>query len=93
MIREAYEEAGITLLPAHLRMVHIIHRRSKRLNIDIFFECNSWEGEIINKEPHKCAALEYFPIQNLPTNTINYIVDVLQAVSNNQFYSEKGWKK
>lgn len=91
LIREAQEEAGIQLDPSHLRVAHVMHRKTNRLNIDIFFECNYWQGNIVNKEPEKCASLDFCPIDNLPSNTIDYIKDALQAISANKFYSEAGW--
>ncbi len=91
MVREAYEEAGIQISPASLKVVHVMHRKSDRVNVDIFFECSAWEGTIFNKEPQKCASLEFFPYRSLPKNTINYISDALEAICSNQFYSEYGW--
>lgn len=88
MVREAYEEAGIELLPSQIKVCHIMHRKSERLNVDIFFECRLWQGFLVNREPEKCAALEYFPLDHLPANTIPYIAQALRAEN---FYSEHGW--
>lgn len=88
MIREAQEEAGIEILPSRLKVCHIMHRKSGRLNIDIFFECQDWQGSVVNREPEKCAALEFFPQNQLPVNTIDYIAYVLKT---KDFYSEQGW--
>jgi len=92
MIREAYEEAGIQIHPEHLKVTHIMHRQSERLNIDVFFECEKWEGEVRNCEPEKCAALKYFPQDSFPDNLIDYVQDALKSIENGSFYSEKGWK-
>jgi len=91
MIREAEEEAGLKLTPSQLKVVHILHRRSNRQGMDVFFECNSWTGTVKNQEPDKCGELAFFPLSQLPLNTIGYIIDVLQSVSRNEFYSEAGW--
>jgi ADP-ribose pyrophosphatase YjhB (NUDIX family) len=91
IIREGKEEAGIELLPSHLKVVHIMHRKTERLNVDIFFECSSWQGTVTNQEPEKCAALEFFPIENLPANTIPYVAKILQTTATGDFYSEQGW--
>lgn len=37
MVREAYEEAGIQLDPGDLKMVYIMHRKTNRFNIDLFY--------------------------------------------------------
>src|SRR5437868_3941505 len=60
MIREAYEEAGIVLSPSDLKVVHIGHRKTDRFCIDVFFECTSYQGTLENKEPEKCATLQFF---------------------------------
>ncbi len=92
MIREAKEEASIELLPSKLKVVHVLHRNSNRQNVDIFFECTSWKGEVVNQEPEKCAALEFYPLENLPDNTIPYIARTIQAAANGICYSEDGWE-
>lgn len=91
MIREAYEEAGIYIQPSCLKVVHVMHRQTDRFNIDLFYECHEWQGDITNRESEKCAALTFFPIKQLPTNTIGYIRDALHAIANQNFYSEHGW--
>ncbi len=92
LIREAYEEAGIHLEHNSLKAVHVMHRKTDRLNIDIFFECTEWQGAIINREPEKCAGLNYFPLGKLPSNTIDYIKIALKAIFKDNFYSEIGWE-
>lgn len=91
MVREAKEEAGIVIEPEALRVVHMMHRRTNRYNMDIFFECSNWEGEINNQEPHKCASLDFLSPDNLPINVLEFIKDALHSISKNEFYSEKGW--
>jgi 8-oxo-dGTP pyrophosphatase MutT (NUDIX family) len=92
MVREAYEEAGIIITAEQLKVVLVIHRKTNRFGIDIFFECSTpYDGPLENREPEKCAALEFFPLNLLPSNTIPYLVRVLKAVSQGQFYSEEGW--
>jgi 8-oxo-dGTP diphosphatase len=92
MIREAKEEADLELLPSQLKIVHVMHRKEKRLNIDIFFECTAWQGTPVNREPEKCAALEFFLLADLPVKTIPYIATALQAANRGNFYSEYGWE-
>ena len=91
MIREAKEEAGIDIMPDQLRVVHMMHRMDNRFNMDIFFECTSWQGMICNQEPHKCEALQFFPIGDLPSNCVEYIRMALIDGSRGCFYSEPGW--
>lgn len=91
MVREAYEEAGILIHPSDLKAVHTMHRQTNRLNIDLFFECQKWQGTITNREPQKCSKLEFFSLERLPLNIIDYIKDGLEAALNQNFYSESGW--
>jgi 8-oxo-dGTP diphosphatase len=89
--REIFEEIGIELEGA--KPVHIMHRKSNRVNIDVFFECWKWTGEIENREVEKCEALEFFPLDRLPENMIEYNGVALRAVLDGCFYSEFGWDK
>lgn len=91
LIRETYEEIGITLSPDQIKVVHVMHRQTNRLNVDIFFACPLWEGVIKNCEPEKCEKLEFFSLENLPTNIVDYNATALKAVLNEEFYSEQGW--
>lgn len=91
MIREAKEEANLIIHPESLKVVHLMHRKTNRFNIDIFFECTSWSGEIANLEPNKCAELNFFSLENLPNNLIPYIRQALHAVLQGTVYSEGGW--
>ena len=91
MVREAKEEAGIEILPDRLKPVHIMHRSEKRNNVDIFFECSDWRGAICNREPEKCEALQFFSLDALPANSIEYIRRALKDISRGKFFSEFGW--
>jgi ADP-ribose pyrophosphatase YjhB (NUDIX family) len=94
MVREAKEEAGITLNPKKLKVVHTLHRLQTGFSgerIDIFITAEDWEGEITNTEPHKCDDLSWFPLNQLPENTIPYIRQALECYQKNIFYSEHGF--
>jgi 8-oxo-dGTP pyrophosphatase MutT (NUDIX family) len=91
MLREAQEEIGITISPSDLHLVHTLHRRSDRENIDLFFSCSSWGGTLQNCEEHKCTSLHFFDPSHLPANTIPYIADVLQKIEKGISFSQAGW--
>lgn len=91
IIRETYKEIGITLSPEQINVVHVMHRQTNCLNVDIFFECTSWEGTIKNCEPEKCERLEFFSLENLPNNIVNYNIIAIKAILDSKFYSELGW--
>lgn len=95
IIREAKEEAGITLAPEDVRVVHMMHRKSHvdaEERIDAYFLAETWSGNLENKEPHKCDDFSWFPIDELPPNIIPYIKTVIEHVKKNTFYSELDWK-
>jgi len=94
IIREAQEEAGIILNIQDLSVMHMMHRKSSQdaeERMDMFFIADNWEGEITNKEPHKCDDLSWFDLDNIPENTIPFIRDVINHYNNNNHYSEHGW--
>ncbi len=91
LIREAHEEIGIALSPSEIKVVHVMHRQTNRLNVDIFFECSFWTGTIQNCEPHKCERLAFFSLEALPPNIVAYNVDAVRAWLDGKFYSEQGW--
>ena len=96
VIREAKEEAGITVHPDHLHVVHVMHRNSRESEynerVDVFFTATKWDGSPINKEPHKCDDISWFHVHNLPENTIPYIRQAIESIHKKYFYSEHGWK-
>ena len=92
LIREAAEEANITIAETDLHFAHVCSRKSgDRENIDIFFQCTKWSGEIANNEPHKCVELKFFKPSEFPPNIIKYIIDIIGLSENNIKYSEIGW--
>jgi len=91
MVREAFEEVGIKLDADNLKLVHTMHRPDDDGRIGFFFATNQWEGEPINKEPHKCDGLGWFSVNSLPPNTIPYIRTAIEHISNNIASSEFNW--
>ncbi|MBI2810848.1 MAG: NUDIX domain-containing protein [Candidatus Melainabacteria bacterium] len=91
MVREANEELCITIHRDEVKVVHVMHLRTNRLNVAIFFKCESWDGKIQNTEPEKCEKLEFFPLAALPPNIIPHQVHALNAIAKGEFYSELGF--
>lgn len=92
MAREAKEEAGITINPADLRFVHLVHRLNRnevgQERVDIFFETRKWGGDIVNTEPHKCSDLRWFDIDDLPSEILPLVGHVLHDIVAGKTYSE-----
>ena len=92
-IREAAEELGITVSPSSLSIVQAMHRKSSRERVDFFLRVTAWQGTIRNHEPNKCEALQWFPLQELPENTIPYIRRAIQNYVKNISFDLFGWER
>lgn len=92
LAREAEEELGITLSIDALHVVHVMHRKTNRMNVDLFFECDQWSGELKNQEPKKCAKIDFFPLKTLPLNTMDSNAFAIDAAKKGIFYSERGFE-
>ncbi len=91
MAREAHEEAGLTLDPAALTLVHTMHRLSDTERLSFFFTADAWAGEPVNREPHKCDDLRWFDLDDRPANTIPYIDAAIGHVLAGRAYAAFGW--
>ncbi|OGD83590.1 hypothetical protein A2572_04810 [Candidatus Collierbacteria bacterium RIFOXYD1_FULL_40_9] len=93
MIREAYEEAVIVIKEGDLIPATVIHRKAPDEEyIDFFFVTTKWEGEIVIGEPNKCDAMDWYPVDNLPDNTLPYIKVALENYINKIAFSAEGWR-
>ena len=97
MIREAFEEAGITLSHENLEVVHVMHRHSEVAGtnddeyVDFYFKATTYDGELRNMEPEKCDDLSWFALDELPETTITYVKQALQLAEKGVTFSEFGW--
>jgi 8-oxo-dGTP pyrophosphatase MutT (NUDIX family) len=94
MIREAREEAGITLHPEDLRMATIFHRSAPNWeSIVLFFVAERYEGTITNMEPHKHDALRFVPLTDLPTTLVPYVREGIRCALAGVTYAEYGFAR
>ncbi len=94
MKREAAEEAGIIISVDDLDLALTMHRNcGDHERIDLFFKVKKWGGEIKNIEPDKCIDLSWFPLKQLPENTILYIRTAINCYLKGEKYCEFGWDK
>lgn len=91
MAREAAEEAGLQVQPTDLQLCHVIHRLSDAERVSFFFTTARWQGEPVNREPHKCSELAWYPLAQLPTLMVPYVRHALAQVQAGRLYSEFGW--
>lgn len=88
IIREIKEEINIDINKEDLYLTNIIQRRTNENRLDFFFYSNKWDGNIINNEPKKCSDLQWFNIESLPNNTIQYIKYSISNYYKNKFYEK-----
>lgn len=91
LIREAKEEAGISVQPADLKLVYVLHKNTDEERIDLFFSTKKWKGTPHICEQDKCDDLRFVSVYALPSNTIKYIAQALRDMNRGVIYGEFGW--
>jgi ADP-ribose pyrophosphatase YjhB (NUDIX family) len=94
VIREAKEEANITLQKEHLSPPTVMHRKGNSKHWEafcFFFKASQYEGQITNNEPHKCSDLSFFSLDELPSNMIDYVKAGIFAVLEGKPFMEYEW--
>jgi len=90
--REIKEEICITIKPEDLKVVHVMHRQAEKdERIDFFIVTDKYTGEVQNLEPHKCDDLQWFKLNALPNNMVEYVRVALDKYQEGEVYSEYGW--
>lgn len=96
MIREAQEEANITIKPEWLTFGCVMDARiigrAEHTCLDFFFICHQWEGEIFNNEPHKHEDMRFFPLNNLPQELLPSTREAIFHALEGTRFAEYGWK-
>lgn len=90
LIRESKEEAGLVLKPEDLQLVHVLHKRtnSNGHRLTLYFKATKWAGKIITGEPNKFKGVDWFSLENLPSNLSETVKHVLQEYRDGNMYSE-----
>ncbi len=80
--------------PTDLRFVHAVHAAGSgpEPRLGMFLQARRWVGEPVNREPEKCAAVQWFPIDQLPDDLIEYPAIRIRAFLDGRAQlSEHGW--
>lgn len=85
IIREAKEEIGVDLID--LKFVTVLYTKDNY--VCFFFETDKWEGEITNCEAEKCDDIQWFDLNNLPTNVVPEVVTALANYGKKEYYSRE----
>jgi 8-oxo-dGTP diphosphatase len=92
-VREIDEEVGVLVDPGDLRCVHTLHVAGSgpTARLGVFFEARRWIGEPVNREPDKCSALRWFPLDTLPDDVIPYPLAGISAYRDGVNFGVLGW--
>jgi 8-oxo-dGTP pyrophosphatase MutT (NUDIX family) len=96
VIREAQEELGIRINADKLHFVTLIHKREEERDVTYYngyFSCSDFCGVPKICEQNKCSDLQWYYIDNLPTDLINDRKWAINAYFNKIPYIEYGWEK
>ena len=91
MIREAKEEAGITINEKDLEIVTFLHRMTDPERFDFFLKCDKWNGNIQNMEPNKCSELSWYGINDLPNNIVPCVKKAIENYRDKIIFDNFGW--
>ncbi|MBT4352255.1 NUDIX domain-containing protein [archaeon] len=95
IIRETEEEVGVIVKKENLEFVKVLYRKKdensnkNEQRVDFFFKTNSWIGKPTNMEPHKCDDVQWFSIDNIPNNCLDYVKEVI--LNKNKKFREVGY--
>ena len=87
MMREASEEAGITLSPDKLEVVGVVPSLFNDY-VYFFLSADGWYGDVRNMEPEKCDDMRWFRPTKLPENTVSYIRQAIENYLDGKWFSE-----
>lgn len=93
VIREAREEIAVELDREDLDMVTTVHCRNPEghARIGFFFRARHWRGEPRNAEPHKCSQIRWFPLDQLPADTVPYTHAGVELFRRGEPFGLQGW--
>ncbi len=94
MTREAEEELDIRITDDDLALVHTLHHLDPddgHSRLQLFFRPARYLGQVRNAKPHKCDALQWWPLDGLPSKTVPYTVLALREIARGSALSTAGW--
>lgn len=95
--REAHEEIGVRFTDDEPRFAGIVHHRNPegQGRIALVFAAEydvRRHGEPVNREPHKCAEIGWFPIAEPPPNTVPYTLAAIDTWRTGSRLRISGWQ-
>lgn len=90
--REVAEEIGIKSSPIDYELVQVMHRKETDERLDLFFVNTKIRQRPINNETDRCDDVRWFPLDNLPENTVPYVRRAIKNYKKKVLYDEVGWR-
>lgn len=91
LVREAKEEIGIDINKDDLILKYTSNHASNREYMCLFYTTDKYNGKPKIIEPHKCTELEFYDLDNLPTNIVPELKKYLKDVADGKNYGEIGY--
>ena len=91
LARECAEELGIRVRPEDAEFAHVCHRLGKegdRTYYDLYFFVRAYQGTPAIMEPNKCDGLDWFPLDALPEDMIDFRRQHLYQALRGEMYDE-----
>ena len=92
--RELGEETGLEVLSKDLQMTHLLHCKAGDSGsewLGAFFVATKWSGVPQLMERDKHDQLDWFPINDLPSNLIPYVRQGIGLSNEGVRFSAYGW--
>ncbi|MEV5843715.1 NUDIX domain-containing protein [Streptomyces sp. NPDC051985] len=94
LIREAQEEASLTLAADDVQLVHVVNvldAPGTPPRLQFVFRARAWAGEPRVMEPDKCVSWDWWPLDALPEPTVEYTRAAIDGIRHGRLYTEMGW--
>ncbi|MFF4319353.1 NUDIX domain-containing protein [Streptomyces sp. NPDC001568] len=96
LIREAEEEAGLTIAAEDVELVHTVHLLHPGADggpprMQLVFRAHAWSGVPEVREPDKCLEWSWRSPADLPEPIVPYARVAIEAIGRGAAYSEMGW--
>lgn len=88
VMREAQEELGVHVKTAKFAgTIYRIKKEDGEIRTDFCFLVEQWDGEIINKEPHKHTDPSWFPLEQFPQPMVSYVATSIRNIEKGIFWT------
>jgi len=90
LVREIEEEIGVSVNASEVELIRVVYREKDDSSpkLHIVFWVSNWEGIPTNLEPKKCLGIQWFALDQLPSELATVAGIVLRAGQDDPFYME-----